>query len=91
MFLPGWDEIMRLKDQLEGSSTFPASRYASGVKCKPCMICFRLGDILVSEWSQAAADIRFRTEHVCSWLRPGHKQPCTGDQCICGVTRSSTR
>ena len=27
VFLPGWDEIMRLKESLEGPSTLPASRH----------------------------------------------------------------
>ena len=27
VFLPGWDEIMRLRESLENHSTFPASRH----------------------------------------------------------------
>lgn len=28
VFLPGWDEIVRLKDKLEGSPAFGSSRWA---------------------------------------------------------------
>lgn len=28
VFLPGWDEIMRLRESLESHPTFPASRHA---------------------------------------------------------------